>query len=124
MMQIIDAIKVQILLVPPEHGFPTAHVNIGVGHSRYFLVSKATTTQILHFKGVVLTLTKFGPQPGSKESLCQIGYQKHQLHTPGNCFAKISKTLNVKSKISNLLVSQLLEDFCYQLSGHTCPHPT
>ena len=93
MMQIIDAIKVEILLMPPEHGFPTADVHIGVGHSRYFLVSEAAATQNFDFIWVVLTLTKFEPQLGSKEFLCQIGYQKHQPHRPENCFKAISKTI-------------------------------
>jgi len=39
MVQIIDAVKVQILLVPSKHSFPTADVYIGIRHSRYFLVS-------------------------------------------------------------------------------------
>jgi len=92
MVQIIDAVKIQILLVPSKHSFPTADVYIGIRHSRYFLVSKSTAAQIFDFKRVALTLTKFEPQPGSKECLCRKGYQKHQLHTRGNCFTTISKT--------------------------------
>ena len=38
-VQIIDAVEIQILLVPSKHSFPTADVYIGIRHSRYFLVS-------------------------------------------------------------------------------------
>jgi hypothetical protein len=91
-MQIIDAVKIQIFFMPPKHGFPTANIYIRIRYSRYFLVSQSTATHILIFECFILTSTKFEPQIGSKEFLCQKGYQKHQLHIPENCFGVISRT--------------------------------
>ena len=124
MVQIIDAVEIQILLVPSKHSFPTADIYIGIGHSRYFLVSKSTATQIFDFKRVALTLTKFEPGSGSKECLCRKGYQKHQLHRRENCFAVISKTKDrLLEMISDLPISQLLGDFYFPRFGHTCWRP-
>ena len=43
MVQVVDAVEVQVLFVPPEHCFPTTNIYVRIGHSRYFLFSQALT---------------------------------------------------------------------------------
>ena len=50
-MEVINAVKIEILFVPSEHGLPASHVNIWVSNTWNFLVSKtiATTKNKVNF---------------------------------------------------------------------------
>ena len=52
MVQVVDAVEVEVFFVPPEHCFPTANIYVRIGHSRYFLFSEALTIRNVELKNI------------------------------------------------------------------------
>lgn len=44
MVQVVDAVKIHVLFVPPENGFPGTNIHVGIRNSRNFLITEPITT--------------------------------------------------------------------------------